>query len=132
MTFPLNIRELINAAGLIIDFAGVAIILIGVTVSTFAYLIRLRCNDSAFRLYRKEVGRSILLGLEFLVGGDIIRTVSVEHPGLDDVLVLGVIVIIRTAMSFTMEVELEGRWPWQAPSPEKTDRTAQSPPDAPA
>lgn len=112
--FPTTIRELINGAGLVIDLAGVAIILIGVTVSTFAFAARLWSGGPAFRLYRKEVGRSILLGLEFLVGGDIIRTVSVEHPGLEDVLVLGVIVLIRTAMSFSMEVELEGRWPWQA------------------
>lgn len=112
--YATTIRELINGAGLVIDLAGVAIILIGVTVSTFTFPIRLLRGAPAFRLYRKDVGRSILLGLEFLVGGDIIRTVSVEHPGLQDVLVLGVIVLIRTAMSFSMEVELEGRWPWQA------------------
>lgn len=111
--YPATIRELINAAGLVVDLAGVAIILVGATISTFAFLGRLWSGGPAYRLYRKDVGRSILLGLEFLVGGDIIRTVSVEHPGLEDVLVLGVIVLIRTAMSFSMEVELEGRWPWQ-------------------
>lgn len=120
MTYLSNIRELINAAGLVIDLAGVATILIGVAASTIAYLIRLKDRADAFALYRKSVGRSILLGLEFLVGGDIIRTVSVEHPGLGDVVVLALIVMIRTAMSFTMEVELEGRWPWQTPSTRMT------------
>ena len=126
--YPSAIRDLINAAGLVIDLAGVAIILIGATVSTFAFLVRLWSGGPAFRLYRREVGRSILLGLEFLVGGDIIRTVSVEHPGLEDVLVLGLIVLIRTAMSFSMEVELEGRWPWQARGLDASASEADKPP----
>lgn len=107
------IREWINLAGLAIDLAGVAIVLIGVTTSSLGFLWRLMRGLPAYLPYRQEVGKSILLGLEFLVGGDIIRTVSVEHPALDDVLVLALIVMIRTAMSFSMEVELEGRWPWQ-------------------
>lgn len=126
--YPSTIRDLINVAGLVIDLAGVAIILVGVTVSTFAFLRRLWSGGPAFRPYRKEVGRSILLGLEFLVGGDIIRTVSVEHPGLEDVVVLGVIVLIRTAMSFSMEVELEGRWPWQARALEGSASEGEMPP----
>ncbi|MEF3365844.1 DUF1622 domain-containing protein [Methylocystis sp. 9N] len=116
MTYLSDMRDFINAAGFIIDVAGVAIILLGVTISSLAYLVAVMRGGDAFRLYRKNVGRSILLGLEFLVGGDIIRTVSVAHPGLADVLTLGLIVMIRTAMSFAMEVELEGRWPWQARS----------------
>ena len=62
--------------------------------------------------YRQEIGRSILLGLEFLVAGDIIRTVVVA-PTMENVKVLGVIVIIRTFLSISLQVELEGRWPWQ-------------------
>lgn len=111
------IRELVSFTGLVIDLAGVAVVLLGLIVASVRFLWRLSNRVPAYRLYREEVGRSILLGLEFLVGGDIIRTVSVEHPELDDVLVLGLIVSIRTAMSFSMEVELEGRWPWQ-----RTDR----------
>ena len=68
-------------------------------------------------------GRSILLGLEFLVAADIIRTVAVQ-PSLENVTVLGLIVFIRTFLSFSLEVEIDGRWPWQhaglgrpAPSP---------------
>jgi uncharacterized membrane protein len=111
-----NIHQIINIAGLILDVAGVLIIVIGATLSTLGYLARWRQNALTYRGYRRDVGRSILLGLEFLVGGDIIRTVSVEHPSLENVFVLGLIVMIRTAMSFTMEVELEGRWPWQGRS----------------
>lgn len=116
MPYLNNFREFINAAGLILDVAGVLIIFIGASISTLAYLIRWKGRGLAYRDYRRNVGRSILLGLEFLVGGDIVRTVSVEHPSLENVFVLGLIVMIRTAMSFTMEVELEGRWPWQAQS----------------
>ncbi len=111
-----NIHQIINFAGLILDVAGVLIIVIGATLSTLAFLTPWRAHPLTYRGYRKNVGRSILLGLEFLVGGDIIRTVSVEHPSLENVFVLGLIVMIRTAMSFTMEVELEGRWPWQGRS----------------
>lgn len=111
-----NIHAIINVAGLILDVAGVLIIVIGAALSTLAYLARWRKDALTYRGYRRDVDRSILLGLEFLVGGDIIRTVSVEHPSLENVFVLGLIVMIRTAMSFTMEVELEGRWPWQGRS----------------
>jgi uncharacterized membrane protein len=62
------------------------------------------------------VGRAILLGLEFLVGGDIIRTVAVS-PTFTSVGVLALIVLVRTFLSFSLEVELDGRWPWQGKGP---------------
>ncbi|TLG77648.1 DUF1622 domain-containing protein [Methylocystis sp. B8] len=130
MPYLANIHQIINIAGLILDITGVLIIVIGATLSTLAYLARWRKDALTYRGYRRDVGRSILLGLEFLVGGDIIRTVSVEHPSLENVFVLGLIVMIRTAMSFTMEVELEGRWPWQGRTLEmqapSEDESAQS------
>jgi uncharacterized membrane protein len=61
---------------------------------------------------RTVFGRSILLGLEFLVAADIIRTVAVE-PSLENVAVLGLIVLIRTLLSFSLEVEIDGTWPWR-------------------
>ncbi|WP_241657520.1 DUF1622 domain-containing protein [Aurantiacibacter suaedae] len=63
--------------------------------------------------FRRMLGRSILVGLELLVAADIIRTVAVE-PTLESVMVLGGIVIIRTFLSFSLEVEIDGRWPWNA------------------
>jgi uncharacterized membrane protein len=62
--------------------------------------------------FRQRLGRAIILGLELLVAADILRTVSVR-PTLNEVLVLGIIVAIRTFLSFSLEVELKGRWPWQ-------------------
>jgi uncharacterized membrane protein len=69
-------------------------------------------GEEAYRVVRTVFGRSILLGLEFLVAADIIRTVAVE-PSLENVLVLGLIVLIRTFLSFSLEVEIDGTLPWR-------------------
>jgi len=79
--------------------------------------------EEAYRIVRTVFGRSILLGLEFLVAADIIRTVAVQ-PSLQNVAVLGLIVLIRTFLSFSLEVEIDGRWPWQ---PASLGRTAPLP-----
>jgi uncharacterized membrane protein len=63
-------------------------------------------------LYRQDLGRAILLGLEFLIAGDIIRTVVVA-PTLENVMILALIVVIRTFLSMALQLEVEGRWPWQ-------------------
>lgn len=99
----------------VLEGAGVAVIVVGAAVVSLVTIYRgLRSGDLRhwYRQIRHGVGRAILLGLELLVGADIIRTVS-EVPSLEDVAVLAGIVAIRTFLSFTIEVELEGRWPWQ-------------------
>jgi uncharacterized membrane protein len=70
-------------------------------------------EPGVYRQYRQQLGRSILLGLELLVAADIIRTVAVT-PTLTSVAVLGGIVLIRTFLSFSLELEITGRWPWQS------------------
>jgi uncharacterized membrane protein len=70
------------------------------------------------------LGRSLLLGLEFLVAGDIIKTVAIE-PTRDRVVVLVVIVLVRTVLSLSIDVEIDGRWPWQAAEQEALARAAQ-------
>lgn len=99
---------------------GVLTMFVGAFVAAWATLARVKREgrDIAFRSYRAYLGRAILLGLEFLVAADIIRTVS-EKPTLQKVVVLAVIVLVRTFLSFTLEVELEGRWPWQAKRAER-------------
>jgi uncharacterized membrane protein len=69
-------------------------------------------GEKGYLIVRTVFGRSILLGLEFLVAADIIRTVAVQ-PSLQNVAVLGLIVLIRTFLSFSLEVEIDGRWPWR-------------------
>jgi uncharacterized membrane protein len=106
-------REIMELVGTAVDTAGVSIMVIGALVAVVRFLSR-RNGDAigAYRLCRQDLGRSILLGLEFLVAGDIIRTVVV-HPTLDNVIVLGLIVLIRTFLSLTLQLEVDGRWPWQ-------------------
>ena len=97
-----------------IELAGIALIVVGAIVASAVYLGRLvRREAGAYQAYRADLGRGILLGLEFLVAADIVGTVAVE-PSLENLGILAVIVLIRTFLSFTLEVEIEGRWPWQA------------------
>ncbi|WP_447043867.1 DUF1622 domain-containing protein [Vreelandella sp. H-I2] len=74
--------------------------------------LRKNKNEPIFRQIRQSLGRGILLGLEFLVAADIVHTVAVELT-FKTVGVLAIVVLIRTFLSFTLEVELSGRWPWQ-------------------
>jgi uncharacterized membrane protein len=103
--------KLVETIGLVIDAAGVLAIVVGVAVAIFRFLSGGRHQETGYRQFRHDLGRGILLGLEFLVAADIIRTVAVS-PTLESVLVLGLIVLIRTFLSMALQVELEGRWPW--------------------
>ena len=106
-------RILIEYAALAIEVFAVAIIVIAVVHGTIRYLIRLnqQAGDSYQRL-KAQLGKALLLGLEFLVAADIIRTVALE-PNLQNVVILGLLVVIRTFLSWSLVVEIEGRWPWQ-------------------
>jgi uncharacterized membrane protein len=97
-----------------IEVGGIAVIVLGIVGATILVLwqvLRGRSGSDAFSLYRSNLGRAILLGLEFLVAADIINTVAIE-PTLQSLAVLGGIILIRTFLSFSLEVEIEGRWPW--------------------
>jgi uncharacterized membrane protein len=96
-----------------IDAAGVVVIVGGIAVTVLLTVGRmLRRQSHVYRRFRQEVGRAILLGLELLVAADIIRTVAL-NPTLESVAVLSVIVLVRTLLSFSLEVEVTGVWPWQ-------------------
>jgi uncharacterized membrane protein len=106
-------REMMELIGTVIDAVGVLIIVIGAVIATFRFLTRQSAGPGvSYRLYRQDLGRAILLGLEFLIAGDIIRTVVVA-PTLENVLILALIVVIRTFLSMALQLEVEGRWPWQ-------------------
>jgi uncharacterized membrane protein len=103
----------VQLAGKLVDVAGVAVIGIGIALVAVLAVGRLaRRERDVYTGVRQQLGRAILLGLELLVAADIIRTVAVT-PTLESVAVLGVIVLVRTFLSFSLEVELTGRWPWQ-------------------
>jgi uncharacterized membrane protein len=105
-----NVAEGIEATGLALDVAGVAVIAAGTLVAAARSV--LPGAGHGYTAFRQNLGRTILLGLELLVAADIVRTVAIE-PTLESVAVLALIVLIRTFLSITLEVELEGRWPWQ-------------------
>lgn len=97
-----------------IESAGVLVLVVGAIAATVIFLNALPSHDygAAYHQYRRHLGQGILLGLEFLVLGDIIRTVAID-PTPSNVGVLAGVVLIRTFLSFSLTVEIEGRWPWQ-------------------
>lgn len=104
-------KEVVTRA---VEVIGVALILCGAIAATVRFVLAWRTArfDDTYRGYRRDLGRAILLGLEFLVAGDIISTVAVD-PTFRSVGVLAGIVAIRTFLSFSLEVEIDGRWPWR-------------------
>ena len=98
-----------------IELVGVAIIAAGAAVTLLLFaidLVRRTSTEEAVANFRSSLGRVILVGLEFLVAADIINTVVIEM-NLENVASLAIIVLIRTLLSFSLEAEIEGRWPWQ-------------------
>lgn len=112
-----DFRELVRISGHAIGAAGVFVILVGsfLGASRFALTFRRLPFDTAYKDLRRNIGRSILLGLEFLIAGDIIGTVVVDAT-LRNITVLALIILIRTFLGITLHLEVEGRWPWQEPT----------------
>jgi uncharacterized membrane protein len=105
--------DVIEKVGMIIDAAGVVVIVTGAAIALAVTAVRLSRHESAVHLrFRQQLGQAILLGLELLVAGDIVRTVAAS-PSLTSVAILAAIVLIRTFLSFSLQVETTGRWPWQ-------------------
>ena len=118
------IRTVIEWAALVIEILGALVIVAGVlrvviTRGTVRFLSQLD-KPGAYESYKHQMGRSLLLGLEFLVAGDVVRTVALD-PTLINVAVLGLLVVIRTFLSWSLAVEMERRWPWQPPHEGKQD-----------
>lgn len=116
-------REIMEIIGFAIDGVGVLIIIVGAVISSSRFLFRR--TAVSYTTYRQDLGRSILLGLEFLIAGDIIRTVVVA-PTLANVFALGIIVLIRITLSFALYMEIEGRWPWQQAAESSHSRSESS------
>ncbi len=103
----------VERTGEVIDGAGVAVLVVGTVIAAGGTVARIaRHEGNNYLWFRQLLGQTILLGLELLVAADIIRTVATE-PTFSSVAILGLIVLIRTFLSFSLEVELTGRWPWQ-------------------
>jgi uncharacterized membrane protein len=109
-----SIHDLLEPVARLLEIAGVAAILIATLIATCRFLVAIRRRDGkrAIERYRADLGRGILLGLEFLVGSDIIATVTAPLTW-QSVGLLGAIVLIRTLLSFSLETEIEGVAPWR-------------------
>jgi uncharacterized membrane protein len=97
-----------------LDIISFAVILIGVAISTAVFLVRVVHTGflANYRDYRANLGRGILVGLELLIAADILKSVVVD-PTLQGIAVLGGIVMIRTFLSISLDVEINGHWPWE-------------------
>jgi uncharacterized membrane protein len=115
----------IELASLGIELLAVTIIVFAILYATARYVyesVSAAQQDERYDRYKRRLGRSLLLGLEILVAADIVRTVALDAT-LESVIVLGLLVVIRTFLSWSLVVEIEGRWPWQqAQAVRETDK----------
>lgn len=116
--------ELVGGA---LDLIGVVVIAIGLLIAALRYVAGFfsEATLNAYQKLRQDIGRAILLGLEILVAADIIRTVAVT-PDLRSVAILGCIVLIRTFLSYSLQLEVTGYWPWQTAKAQAQQKTPQS------
>lgn len=108
----MTLRDAIEIAGDAIEVAGVGLIAGGLLFASARYAFTRIADGLRTQRYRQDLGRAILLGLEVLVAADIVRTVAFT-PTMASVSILALIVAIRTFLSWSLTLELEGRWPWQ-------------------
>lgn len=118
------IRELVHIAVLAMEVVAVLIIVAGLAIGLTRFAVRGLGGSGrpdAYHRFRVWMGRALLLGLEILVAADVVNTVALE-PTLANVAALGLLVVIRTFLGWSLVVEIEGRWPWQArTSPSEAD-----------
>ena len=106
-----NVKEFMEWAALGIELATALLLVIASTFGTVRFLLRLSTQSDAYGQYRTHLGKMLILALEFLVAADIIRTVALDQT-LENVAILGLLVMIRTFLSWSLSVEIEGHWPW--------------------
>lgn len=119
------IQQIIEVIAEGVEITGVTVILIGLICAVFRHIRETKsvcfCKENGdYRQLRRELGRSLLIGLEFLVAGDIIHTVAVQ-PSLNNLAVLGALVLLRFFLSVALELEIDGRWPWQKPDKDEVN-----------
>ena len=122
MSYEATISDVVR----VVEAVGAGIMVVGGLGAFIAFLVRVRTpgrRPGSYEELRRNLGRSILLGLEVLIVADIVRTIIVD-PTLESVAVLGAIVVIRILLSFSLEVEIDGAWPWR-----RAEVTSRSTPD---
>ena len=113
-----GVRELVHIAVLAMEVVAVLVIVVGLAIGLVRFgtgVVRPAGRAEAYHRFKVWMGRTLLLGLEILVAADVVNTVALE-PTTNNVLSLGLLVLIRTFLAWSLVVEIEGRWPWQAPA----------------
>ncbi len=113
LTFLVESTEIL---GEVFDVLGVGVLAVGILVATVLFLRALSKRVEpvgAIKTFKIQIARAMLLGLEILIAADIIKTVAVK-PTIENMGALGLLVLVRTFLSWTLELEIEGRWPWQS------------------
>ena len=109
------LNEMIFVVGEMFDLVGVAFMVVGFLVAIWIFLnaqLKRQNTEQAVDQFKVRVGRSMLLSLEILIAADIVKSVAIRLTS-SDMLALGLLVLIRTFLSWTLGLEIEGRWPWQ-------------------
>ena len=107
--------QLIKWVAVGIEAIAIGIIVVGAITTTIIFLVRIikeGALEDCYRRFRSDFGKAILLGLEFLIASDIVGTVAIG-PTYSDLGILALLVVIRTFLSFSLELEITGRWPWE-------------------
>jgi uncharacterized membrane protein len=110
-----SIHAWIDTAAIAMEIFAIIVIVAGIVIGAvrfFAVVVRRGDNHRAYQKFKAFMGRTLLLGLEILVAADVVRTVALD-PTMENIMVLGILVLIRTFLSWSLVVEIEGRWPWQ-------------------
>ena len=118
-----RIKEWIEFVAVGIELLAVTLIVVAIVIATVSYVggrIKHIPAAGAYSRYRARLGAGLLLGIEILVAADVVRTVALD-PTLEGTAVLGMLVVIRTFLSWSLVVEIESRWPWQTPKDEKQE-----------
>lgn len=116
------ILELLEKAGNAISLFAVAVIVVGFAIAAWRYVRRFRetTQKDDFELFKGELGGALLLGLEILVFADVIETITVA-PTFESLGELAAIIVVRTAVSWSLTLHAEGRWPWQVAVEDQED-----------
>tara|TARA_R110002110_G_scaffold92420_1_gene241219 strand:- start:113 stop:490 length:378 start_codon:yes stop_codon:yes gene_type:complete len=124
----MEFTEMISLFAYGIEGVGVLVMLVGASYSSVVFVRHFNRvpEGIAYHTFRRQLGRSIILGLEFLIAGDIMQTIIVAAT-MENVAVLGLIILIRTFLSMTLHLEIEGRWPWEQMARDAPDS---APPDS--
>ena len=108
-----NVRTWITIAATSIEALAIAVMVGFIAIATVRWLVHAsRIGEAAYERYRVAVGKSLMAGLELLIGADIIRTVALD-TSLKNIAILSALVLVRTFLSWTLTVEVDGRWPWE-------------------